>query len=593
MRPERTAARARARQRLARAAEADTRRLAVDQWSVMLVAAGIVVTLIYVLLFAPLLPEVVWTPAAIALCLVVAAAVGRALLGYRPSDPGPEAASVPSGEPSGKPRQWHVYGSIAAAALIPYAMSLKVGFLSDDFMMTEATRMTHSIVHVFAFAPSGILYRPLHVAVWWIGIHLWGGAPAGYHLVNLFLHLVNSLLVFALGRRIIGSVYGAWAASLLFAVHPIHVETIVWASCQVDLQCTMFALLSLLGLEGYLAARSRARGALALAGSLVAFFLALLTKESALSLPGVAVLRVFLRARGPSTSRLAAAKPPLLVAAAYGASLSVYLGIRFATLRGMGGYVARPTFWNTVFPSAPLRQIASFFLPLHQPLALATGGPWLAMVAVALMAAGLLWWIAGLPRVRGSHLWLYLGYVFVLAIPVWLLPVTGGELEYSRYAYLPTVGLVLLFGELAATRPGRQGRAGGPVVATICVCAVLSLWYLSPWLGAARIVRRVLAAGSKAVEALPASTTKPVVYIENLPDTYLGAQVFRNGFPLALPSLLKRPVLLRQVGPGSAYKIPAPVLALSTLYPGEYAIAWEEKARKFRLVRSGAQAGGL
>jgi hypothetical protein len=576
MRQEKSAARRRARQRLARATEAETRRRSIDQWSAVLVAVVIVIALVYVMFLAPALPQLVWTPTVIALCLVVGAAVGRALIGYRAEESASAAPELPA---------LTVYGSLAAAALIPFLLSLKVGFLSDDFGLTEAASRAHSTVQAFTFLPFAALYRPLHVVVWWIGLHLWGAAPVGYHVLSLLLHLANSLLVLALGRRIIGNLHGAWAAALLFAVHPLHVEAITWASCQVDLQCTTFALLSLLALEGCLGAPSRARGALALGGSLLAFFLAALTKESALSLPGVAVFRVFLYGGQRRLRRAALAALP------YAAFLALYLVMRFSALRGIGGYLARPTFWNTVFPSAPLRQVVSFFLPLNQPLARAAGGFWLEMTPIMLMAAGLVWWIAGLPRVRGSQLWLCFGYVVILAIPVWLLPSTKTDLEYSRYAYLPTIGLCLLFGELAVARWAGQARSRAPVVATIGICAALSAWYVMPWLGAARSLHRVTTAAARAVEALPASVATPVLYVENLPDTHYGAQVLRNGFPVALAPLLKRPVVIRQVGERGGYLVPRAVLALSTLYPGEHVVVWEPKAGRFKLVRSGGTQG--
>ena len=77
-------------------------------------------------------------------------------------------------------------------------------------------------------APAGVNYFPVTFTVQWIQWHLWGNSTLGYHLTNLGLHLLGSLLLWGLLRRI--GLPLAWLAGLLFALHPLAVESVAWIS---------------------------------------------------------------------------------------------------------------------------------------------------------------------------------------------------------------------------------------------------------------------------------------------------------------------------------------------------------------------------
>ena len=71
--------------------------------------------------------------------------------------------------------------------------------------------------------------------------------PFGFHLINLFLHIIVSLLVFIIGHRILlFDIHIATIAGLLFAIHPIHTEAIVSIVGRADLLCALFYLLAFL-----------------------------------------------------------------------------------------------------------------------------------------------------------------------------------------------------------------------------------------------------------------------------------------------------------------------------------------------------------
>jgi hypothetical protein len=179
---------------------------------------------------------------------------------------------------------------IACAAALAYFPALRGGFILDDNILLTDNGLIK--------APDGwyriwcttepIDYWPVFNTAFWLQWRLWGLHPTGYHVVNLILHIITGLLIWIILHRL--SIPGAFVAALLFAVHPVNVETVAWISQCKGLLAMLFFLLSILS---YLQAEEPAQRDRGVSVdrwywlSLVAFALAMLSKGSVAILPAV------------------------------------------------------------------------------------------------------------------------------------------------------------------------------------------------------------------------------------------------------------------------------------------------------------------
>src|SRR5437899_12551953 len=213
----------------------------------------------------------------------------------------------PRAEPSGRPREAApvvacrsiaVADGTAAPALAlallvvaAYLPVLRAGFIWDDdaYIIANATLRTFGGLRRIWLEPGAVpQYYPLTFTSLWLDHHLWGLQPLGYHLVNVLLHAANVILVWLVGRRL--ALPGAWFAAAVFAVHPVHVESVAWVT---ERKNVLSGGLYLAAFLAYLRAADGARAAYGLALGL--FVGALLPKPVPCTLPVVVLLVLWLR----------------------------------------------------------------------------------------------------------------------------------------------------------------------------------------------------------------------------------------------------------------------------------------------------------
>ncbi len=127
-------------------------------------------------------------------------------------------------------RQW-LTGSLLLAVItcLAYAPAIGAGYIwDDDQYVTEnlTLRSLPGLWQIWFEIGAVPQYYPVTHTTFWLEYHLWGLHPAGFHLVNIALHITVALLVWQMLRR--WNVPGAWLAAAIFAVHPVHVESVAW-----------------------------------------------------------------------------------------------------------------------------------------------------------------------------------------------------------------------------------------------------------------------------------------------------------------------------------------------------------------------------
>ncbi|MBI2989244.1 MAG: tetratricopeptide repeat protein [Deltaproteobacteria bacterium] len=368
-------------------------------------------------------------------------------------------------------------------------------------------------------------YQPLSWLTFSLDYLIWGLDPFGYHLTNILLHAANALIFYFIALSLISEAFSpavseelplqaaAALATIFFALHPLRVESVAWATQRRDLLSGAFYLLTVLS---YLKA-ARAEKALRrrwLAGAIVVYSLSLLSKSTGITLPIVLVVLdvyplrrldrdprswVALGARGIWREKV----PFFLLAIPFGVvalaaqqeagALKQIESYSFASrlaqaLLGITFYL-----WKTIFPLglSPLYELPRHFTPWDWPF-LFSG----AMVVAATITLFLLRgrWPAGLA------VWVY--YVVLLA-PVSGIAQSGPQIAADRYSYLSCLGWTLLAGAAffycARLRLiGRQSPrifvfAGGLALAASIFLGILTWGQAQVWHNSERLWRHALA----------------------------------------------------------------------------------------------------
>jgi len=185
--------------------------------------------------------------------------------------------------------------ALGAAALVAltataYSPLVSAGFIWDDDDYVEknpALRSLAGLKSIWVDLGATPQYYPLVFTSFWVEYQLWGDDPTGYHLVNVVLHALNAVLVWQILSRL--GVRGGWLAAAVFALHPVHVESVAWISERKNLLSGAFylaAALVYLRLDERRDATDRPARAVALyTMSLLLFGCALLSKTITASLP--------------------------------------------------------------------------------------------------------------------------------------------------------------------------------------------------------------------------------------------------------------------------------------------------------------------
>ena len=198
---------------------------------------------------------------------------------------------------------------IVAMTLLAYLPATHCGYIwDDDVYVTENELLSapDGLERIWFSLDSPSQYFPLVYTTFRTEYALWGLNPAGYHWVNILLHAANSLLVWRLLVRL--KVPGAWLAGMIFALHPVQVESVAWITERKNVLMLLFFLLSLLAWTDFIEDHAKRHWKI-YALALVCHALALFSKTTACTLPFALLLILWLRRKPVDLRRLLQVAP--------------------------------------------------------------------------------------------------------------------------------------------------------------------------------------------------------------------------------------------------------------------------------------------
>ena len=367
-------------------------------------------------------------------------------------------------------REIVTYLALSFLAFVPYANSLLNSLVYDDYFQIVENPYVHSFRYlreifattVWSFqGAQGVTnyYRPLMTFGYLLCYQIAGAVPFSFHLANILLNIVAVLLLFSVVRRLSGERVGLVAAGL-FALHPLHTESVAWVAGVTDLELAVFYLLTFLLYLRLPELGKSYEWRAALCGS---FVLALLSKEQAMVLPVLVTLFEHFyrddRARTSLRQKMSRYGPLWGVA-------GLYLVARGIVLGGVAGIVSRPGLsWYEVALSAIsllgayLWKLAwpahlSAYYVFHKSSHLLDRNVLLALLGLTLCGIlfVLLW--------RRAHL---LSFAFILIFlplgPVLNAKWMPASVFAERYLYLPSIGFCWLLAWAAVTLWRSEGPA--------------------------------------------------------------------------------------------------------------------------------------
>jgi hypothetical protein len=377
--------------------------------------------------------------------------------------------------------------------------TFKFVFYDDSAYVTERPHVMAGLTwEGFKWALSAAEAGFWHPVTWlslMLDRELFGYNPGGYHWTNVILHIINTLLLFLFLRKATAAPLRSAFVALLFAVHPLHVESVAWVAQRKDLLCTLFGFASLWAYVKYAFSPGLWRYAL-----VTAFFvLGLMSKPMIVTFPFVMLLldvwplRRLDAGRGAgsgdetATAALHADRRPLrflllekapLVLLSIAASILVVMteqkvqALTNLEVLSVADRLANAVVSYAKYMGMMLWPANLSFLYLH-PVALPAGQVAGALLLLAAMTAIVLFLFKRKPYLFTGWFW-YAGTL----VPVIGLIQVGPHALADRYTYVPLIGLFIVL-TWGAAELARRLRCGRPLLWTAGAVAVAVLSFFA------------------------------------------------------------------------------------------------------------------
>ncbi len=360
-----------------------------------------------------------------------------------------------------------VYARVATFEFINYDDS---GYVRDNGHVLDG--LTPEGV-VWAFTTTAQAnWHPLTWLSLQLDAELGGSSPRVFHTTNIVLHVAGVLLLFLLFERMTGSLWRSALVAALFAIHPLHVESVAWVAERKDVLSTACGLLAC---HGWLSALER-RGFKYRALTVAAYAASLLAKPMLVSLPILLLLfDVWPLRRTDPLRRLVVEKAPLFALAAASCIVTVIVQSHGGAMRSLTQYPLAARAGNAAvsYVLYLAKAIWPSGLTIYYPYPYEGLRAW--EVAGAVLALAVATYVC--VRARANAPYLFVGWLWYLVtlVPVIGLIQVGSQAMADRYTYVPLIGP---FAMLAFGLPDLSRRAvarKGPVVVALPAAAALAL----------------------------------------------------------------------------------------------------------------------
>jgi len=369
--------------------------------------------------------------------------------------------------PAEKPSRLHfaIAAILAVLVVVVYSEVRTHRFLNfDDPIYVTANPHVlaglsgESIRWAFTSLSTGGAWHPVTWLTHMLAVELFGVSDAAHLLINVVFHLANTILLFFLLRKLTGNEMRSGFVAALWAVHPLHVESVAWLAERKDMVSALMMLLTLWFYTDYARTKSKARYALAL----LFFALGLMAKQMLVTLPFVLLLIDF----WPLQRRALVEKIPFFLLIVPSIAISLIAQQRagaVATIHPLTERIANAVvsycayLWKTVWPSG--LAIPYPWRTIEPPL-------YVVVAAIALVAISVAVFIY-----REKQRALFTGWFWFVGmlVPVIGLVQIGSQSMADRYTYLPHIGLFIAIVWLVSDAVTTDTRQLLAVVAAVII----------------------------------------------------------------------------------------------------------------------------
>jgi tetratricopeptide (TPR) repeat protein len=378
--------------------------------------------------------------------------------------------------------------ALIVLAVLPYLQVLRYDFVNfDDGAYVSENPLVQqgltwdNIVWAFTTMSAGN-WHPLTWISYMLVCQIFGVSPGAHHFVNALLHGVNTLLVFTVLRVLTGAVWRSALVAALFAVHPLHVESVAWISERKDVLSTCFGLAAIWAYAKY--AKEPRLGRYAWVVFL--FGLSLLSKPMLVTLPVLLLLLDIwpLRRFSATPASLFLEKLPLL-----GMSLASSI-VTYKAQHAAGAVAPIDILPLSQRLANAIVAYVGYLMKTFWPVDLAAFYPRPDQLAIGSVALSLLILIGitiAVATFARSYPWLPIGWLWFLGtlVPVIGLVQVGDQSMADRYAYVPLIGIFIMIAwslpAAAFASPPHRQLFGTMIALPLIALAALSFWQIRFW----------------------------------------------------------------------------------------------------------------